>query len=297
MSEEIIVEAKSVKDAIAKALKTLNLTRDHAEVHILEKGTSGFLGIGSKPAKVKVGEKKWRHPEKHPEQPKKFPKRAKDRKPEAKRGKFLRKKEHISRKPKAKFVSREPKTEHISRKPTAEFVSREPTADLHLSHTKNLQPVPQEISENAKLAKESLSTILSYFGEKNPDINVMWDSNQKRLVADFKCSDPKIIIGKEGSTLQAIQYVVTLIVSRKTNKEIPVQVDTGNYWQQTEGKIIKSLDYAVETVKRTKKDFRLDPMPPSLRRFVHRYLSQKSGIETVSEGEGRWRKVVICYKK
>jgi predicted RNA-binding protein Jag len=50
-------------------------------------------------------------------------------------------------------------------------------------------------------------------------------------------------------------------------------------------------------VKKTGKEYRLQPMAPAVRRFAHKYLAQKPGIKTSSEGEGKWRKVVVYPKK
>lgn len=162
---------------------------------------------------------------------------------------------------------------------------------------RHFKQVPQNLKKSEQIAKETLTRILFYLDEKDPRINIVYDNVQDRLVADFECKIPKIVIGREGRTLQAIQYLVTLITSRKTNIEIPVQTDTENYWAKYEEKIMAIADVGVKNAKRTGKDFRLRPMPPAIRRFVHKYLSTKPGIETVSEGEDKWRKVVIRCRK
>jgi spoIIIJ-associated protein len=267
----ITVEAKTVQDAIKKALKKLKLHRDHVEVNIIEREKSGFLGLGAKKAKVTVREKKWTHP-KHINEPK--PKIGQKSKTEQKR--FQKKSRYRQETQKPKFAGKQ---------------------KIQITAPGSLKPVPADIQKNAELAKETLSKILSYFNEKKTDINIGWDDTQERLVANFKCKDPSIIIGKEGNTISAIQYLITLIISRKTGRETPLLADTENYWRKYEEKIISFVEYGMKNVKRTGKDFRLRPMPAATRRFVHKYLSKKSDIETVSEGEGKWRKVVIRPKK
>lgn len=267
---EITVEAKTVQDAINKALKKLKLRRDQVEVNIIEKEKSGFLGLGAKKAKVSVREKKWTHIRSD-----------KSEKPQMREKKFKKTNPPQRYKTKNTFVKHKP----VSNGSFAKTAQSE------------IKPVPAEFAKNAELAEKTLARILSYFDEKDAQIKIGWDNLQERLIADFKCRDPQIIIGREGTTLQAIQYLVTLIISRKTGVETPFQADTENYWRDYENKIISFADYGVKNVKCSGKPFRLRAMPPAMRRFVHKYLAQKPGIETASEGEGKWRKVVIYPKK
>ena len=74
-------------------------------------------------------------------------------------------------------------------------------------------------------------------------------------------------------------------------------METGGYWKQKEESVITQVHQAIEEVKRTGQLVRLQPMDSALRRMVHRALAESPDVETISEGEGSWRKVVLRPKK
>ena len=113
------------------------------------------------------------------------------------------------------------------------------------------------------------------------------------MLLTFDCDSPAIIIGKEGHTLESIQYIITLIVSRYFDNPISVICDTQNYWRKLEDKVNEEIERAVKMLMRTKKTYRFRPMSAQRRRYIHRYLVDRTDISTVSEGEGKWRKVVL----
>ncbi|MBI5200069.1 MAG: protein jag, partial [Elusimicrobia bacterium] len=75
------------------------------------------------------------------------------------------------------------------------------------------------------------------------------------------------------------------------------QIETAGYWEEREESILTVVHQAIEEVKRTGKLVRLQPMDSSLRRMIHRALAESPDVDTVSEGEGAWRKVVLRPKK
>ena len=109
----------------------------------------------------------------------------------------------------------------------------------------------------------------------------------------FDCDYPALVIGKEAKTLQSIQYLITLMISRNFNSPISVVADTQNYWNKLEEKLNKDIAYALATIRRNKRPYRFRPMSAQMRRYIHHFLAGEQDIVTVSEGEGKWRKVVI----
>jgi len=132
-------------------------------------------------------------------------------------------------------------------------------------------------------------------GVKAENLNAWWDPKQQRILLTFDCDHPAVVIGKEGKTLESIQYLITLMVSRDFENPISVMADTQNYWRKLEDKIDAELDKAIGMLKRTKRSYRCKPMPAQVRRYVHRYLAGNENISTVSEGEGKWRKVILHW--
>jgi len=102
-----------------------------------------------------------------------------------------------------------------------------------------------------------------------------------------------ILIGKSGKTLEAIQHVLSRIIHKQV---VPVKViiDVAGYKEKKIHNIkIKALAFA-EEVKRTKREYEFEPLPPSMRRIIHMTLNNKKGIRTYTVGDGVLKKVVIA---
>lgn len=106
-----------------------------------------------------------------------------------------------------------------------------------------------------------------------------------------------VVIGRRGQTLDSIQYLASLVVNKKREKYLKVFIDTENYRQKREETLIRVAHKIVAKVKRTKKSIALEPMNPYERRIIHAALQDNPAIQTYSEGEDPFRKVVIGPKK
>lgn len=266
---EITAEGKDVGEAITKGLHELGRRRDQVEVTVLQEEKPGFLGLGSKPAVVKIIEKKWDSENSTPMKPRALKKNLKGGKGKKK---VVRKPTRLTKAPK------EPKENEAQKLPSLEIQNA---------------VIPENLKEPMSVAKESLIKILEGIGAKAENVNVWWDQKQERMLITFDCDSPAIIIGKEGHTLESIQYIITLIVSRYFDNPISVICDTQNYWRKLEDKVNDEIERAVKMLMRTKKVYRFRPMSAQRRRYIHRYLVDRTDISTASEGEGKWRKVVL----
>ena len=265
---EIKAEGKDVGEAITKGLHELGRRRDQVEVTVLQEEKPGFLGLGSKPAIVKIIEKKW---DSENSTPMKRPLK-KNLKGNKMKKKTVHKPVRLTKAPK------EPKENEPQKLPSEEIQNA---------------VIPENLKEPMNTAKETLIKILEGIGAKAENVNVWWDQKQERMLITFDCDSPALIIGKEGHTLEAIQYIITLIVSRYFDNPISVICDTQNYWRKLEDKVNEEIERAVKMLMRTKKTYRFRPMSAQRRRYIHRYLADRTDLSTVSEGEGKWRKVVL----
>lgn len=256
MSQEIEIEGKTVTIAVETGLRELNLKREDVEVQVLEEGNAGFLGIGSKPARVLIRPKVW------DERGGKAP----ERKPPAKR----------EPKP-AKAVRPAPKEARRS-KPRGE--------DL---------PVDEKAA--CAEAKSLLQEILKLAGVESAKVRTEWDSEQHRVHAEIDSDDGGLLIGKGGRTLESLQFLVTVIVGRKLGVPTAIQVETEGYWKRLEEKIVSEAERAVSQLKEQGGSYRFEPMEPSLRRLIHRTLAENPDVETASEGEGAYRRVVVKTRR
>jgi spoIIIJ-associated protein len=100
-------------------------------------------------------------------------------------------------------------------------------------------------------------------------------------------------IGHHGETLDAIQYLATLVANKETQEHVRVLVDIGGYRRRRESTLISMAERAAEKVARSGRSFRMDPLNPAERRIVHSALQGYPGISTHSEGEEPERCVVI----
>lgn len=203
-------KGKNVDEAITNACVELGIDTSKLEYEVIEKGTNGFLGIGSKPAVIKA-----------------------------------RKSQSI---------------EEIAR----EFLNKVFNA-MELT-TK----IDIEVVENEK--------------ENIVNINIIGD-------------DMGILIGKRGQTLDSLQYLVSLVINKESEKFNRVKLDTENYRERRKATLENLAKNISFKVKRIKKPVALEPMNPYERRIIHSALQNDKFCTTKSEGEEPYRHVVVMLKK
>ena len=106
-----------------------------------------------------------------------------------------------------------------------------------------------------------------------------------------------VLIGKRGQTLDSLQYLVSLVANKESEKYFRVKLDTENYRErrkETLESLAKNIAYRV---KRTRKSVSLEPMNPYERRIIHSTLQNDKYVSTKSEGEEPFRHVVVFMKK
>ena len=128
-------------------------------------------------------------------------------------------------------------------------------------------------------------------------IELTYDEASRNMDIELKGTDMGILIGKRGQTLDAIQYLVSIVANKDTEEYIHVKLDTENYRKrrrETIENLAKNLAYKV---KRTKKAVTLEPMNAYERRIIHSALQSDKYVSTYSEGEEPYRHVVVALKK
>lgn len=116
-------------------------------------------------------------------------------------------------------------------------------------------------------------------------------------IEELSDEDKGILIGKRGSTLDAIQYITTTNSNKLKEKYKRIILNIGNYREQRENTLIELSKKLASTVKRTRKQIRLEPMNPYERRIIHSTLHNEKNIRTFSEGDEPYRRIVIEYKR
>lgn len=283
MLSKVKVQAKTVSEAIKKGLKELHMRRDQVDVKVLEQPKKGFLGIGAKPAVVEVEKKRWATEEWDENIYMDVPKHHNRR---ARRGK------HNNRRGGRKTMSRRPHEERAERAPRV-YTPKPNEPQLLPSEAIQQAVIPDNLKGPMQEAKEHITQVLTHMGVTPTNVNVWWDERQQRILVTFDCDKPAIVIGKEGKTLEAIQYLCTLAVTRHFDMPISVVADTQNYWRKSEDKINADIEYGIDMIKRGASVFRFRPMSAQQRRYIHRAVDGNPYVQTASEGEGKWRKVTF----
>lgn len=105
------------------------------------------------------------------------------------------------------------------------------------------------------------------------------------------------IIGYRGETLDALQYLVSLVVNKNHNEEYKrIILDAEHYREKREATLIRVAHKTANKVIKSKKSFKLEPMNPYERRIIHSALQDSKYVTTYSEGEEPHRRVVIDVK-
>lgn len=273
--EFIEVSAKTVDDAITKACIELQAASDKLEIQVISEGSSGFFGIGSKPAVIRAAVKA--ASEKEPEAP---------QKPEKKEAAPAPVKEA----PKKEAVKKE--TERKSAPRQAETARRsEPREEREV-----VQRTDEEIAQIKATALEFLSGVFKAM-ELPVEIQMEYNAENDSLEVDFAGEDMGILIGKRGQTLDSLQQLTNLAVNKKSDVYYRVKMDTEDYRKrrkETLENLAKNIAYKV---KRTKHPVSLEPMNPFERRVIHSALQNDRYVTTHSEGEEPYRHVVVTLKK
>lgn len=128
-------------------------------------------------------------------------------------------------------------------------------------------------------------------------IQMEFDETENVLSINLEGPEMGILIGKRGQTLDALQYIISLAVNKKSESYIRVKLDTENYRARRKETLENLAKNIAFKVKRSKRSFALEPMNPYERRIIHATLQNDKYVSTRSEGEEPYRKVIVYLKK
>lgn len=259
-----------VDTAVQLALADLKLTIDEVDVTVLEEPSRGFFGIGSKLALVRVEKKK-------------APEKTVSKKKEEKK-------------------TEEPKKAHTHKAVAVEKKKEEIKNDEPKEVIETVTPV-EAVEE--KLPEENLTVCENHIAldflkevtkEMGLDLEISAKTGEESLYIDIQGKDSGTIIGKRGQTLDAIQYLTSLVVNKENEKYTRVVVDAENYRARRE-KTLEALAYRLANkVAKSKRSVKLEPMNPYERKVIHATLQNHPKVVTRSEGQDPYRRVVIELK-
>ncbi len=147
----------------------------------------------------------------------------------------------------------------------------------------------------ASKAKETVTELLKLMGLSVDKVEARITDDA--VLCEITGPDGSLIIGKNGQSLEALEHIVNLIVNRSSETRVKINLDTDGYRLRQEERLLALAAKAADQVKASGKTFRFDPMSSKERRIIHLALKNVEGLETFSEGEGSFRKVVVKPKK
>ena len=122
------------------------------------------------------------------------------------------------------------------------------------------------------------------------------DQRVQPVLIDIEGNDLSFLIGRKAETINALQYIASLIVSRELGRWVPLQVDVQHYRQRREDEVRKLARRIADQVVATGRNQSLEPMPPNERRYVHIELRDHDQVVTESVGQDPYRKVTVRLK-
>lgn len=253
--------APTIEEAIEKGLEELGLTEDEVEIEILDSGSKGLFGLGSRQARVKltVGKGLESEEEERAGQPVPVPMPMPMPMPIG---------EAVAPKKPVEAIDRTGESEEDAML----RVARDTMVDL-LQKMK----VRAKVSVHFKEPEDALSKA------------AIW--------VDVHGDDLSILIGPKSETLNALQYIASLIISKQIGHTVPVSVDIQGFRARREQQLRQLARRMAEQAKKTGRRQILEPMPASERRLVHLELRSDPDVTTESIGEEPRRKVTILPKE
>ena len=284
-----------VETAVKLALDDLKLTRDEVDVTVLEEPSRGFFGIGSKLALVRV-EKKKAAPAPAPvvEEKKEEIPAVKTVTEEPKTEKVQNNREHKEHREKTGSQKHNNKRDRNNNRSKKEHKNRE-----KFEMVEALEPVIERVPEEDLSVCEN-HIALEFLAEVTEQMGLSLDITAKEggesLYIDIQGKDSGTIIGKRGQTLDAIQYLTSLVVNKDQENYTRVVVDAENYRAKREKTLEMLAIRLANKVAKSKKSVKLEPMNPYERKVIHATLQNHPHVTTKSEGQDPYRRVIIELK-
>jgi spoIIIJ-associated protein len=259
MSQEkttLEVIAPTVEDAVQKGLAQLNLPQDAVDVEVLDAGSRGLFGLGSRQARIRLTIKS------------------------------------TVGDAAAAVSGYRPVVEALAEteKPAGEALPEEEQADAIAEEDDTLRVSREVVMDLLEKMKVRSKVTAAYRPPED-------DSDEPVVLVNVEGNDLSILIGRRSETLNALQYISSLIVCKRLDRWIPLMIDVQGYRARRERQLRqiarRMADQAIHTGRRQV----LEPMPANERRLIHLELRDHPEVATESVGDEPNRKVTIFLKK
>ena len=287
MEKEFIYVAGTVDEAIKNGLADLGLKEEDVKIEVLEGGSAGIFGLFKKEARVKLSplDSEFKKEDK-PKVEEKEVKEVKEVKTEVKE-------EVKEQKQEEKVIVKEEKEAPVAEKTTE--VKEAPVAEKE--EVKEQRPKREDyIVKNQDKIVSYLQNIVIAMGYPDATVEFSEDGNRHFTLNIKTEENTSLIIGKRGSTLNSLQFLVNNYAKKFSSHFFRIEVDCDDY-RESRKKTLEEL--ALNLAKKSKKTGRpveLEPMTSVERKIIHNALTGIKNVETESRGDEPYRYLVITAK-
>ena len=233
--------AKTIEEALEIALNEMMLTRDDIEYVVVSQPSKGFLGIGGRPAVIRVNKKN---------------------------------------------VADDEAEQNVVDK-----------ACTDIKETVQEEVVIDVVEENYDPEQKGREFLQKVFEEMKLNVKIDVVKKDNYLTFNLTGENLGILIGRRGDTLDALQFLLNLVINEKNSNRVKGIIDVENYRQKREETLIGLSHKLAAKARKTGQKVVLEPMNPQERRIIHIALQDDKRVTTYSEGEEPYRKVVIVPEK
>ncbi len=265
MNERTTLEiiAPTVEEALAQGLSQLGLSAEAVSVEVLDSGTKGLFGLGGRQVRVRISV--------NPPAGEAIPTSTTDPKPASGR--------KAESKPKVRESKAPPEKKRTEETPAAINGEHDPLLD-------KAEDIVSKLIHHLGLKAQ----VSAHFDETSTD-------DHRNILVDVRGEDLSALIGRHAETLNAFQYVASLIVGKETQQWVQLIIDVEGYRSRREKQIRQLAVRMAEQVTKTGRKTTMEPMPSNDRRVVHLELRGHPAVTTESTGEEPYRKVMIMPKE
>ena len=266
-------EGKTVEKAIEDACNYFGLSQDDLDIEILTRGSTGLFGLGGRKAKIKVKPREGVTPN------------ISLNKTSLEDHNYESSNDSLS--DQESIYNTQDNNNNTSNSIDHEEIDHEDSDDLEVEGI----PTAKEVTEeHAEMARQIITNLMQKAGFE-PEINLKHYPD--RIAIELTGADMSLIIGKEGQTLDAIEYMVRRILVRRSGCVIRLTVDAAGYRTKREQSLSQLAKRNAAKAKRIGRAVIMNPMGPRDRRTVHLALRNFPGVRTKSIGDGELKKIVI----
>jgi spoIIIJ-associated protein len=266
MSQEkttLEIIAPTVDEAVESGLDQLGLPRDAVDVEVLDSGSRGLFGLGGRQARIRITILEQTKPE--------------QMKPEPPVVETVQ--------PVAPAQSAQPVVEAPSAQ--KEAVAQKETSTDEEKSLQVAESVTRDLLDRMKVR----ARVSTHYLEPEEG------STQRTIMVEIQGDDLSILIGRRSETLNALQYITSLIVGKELGQWVPLMIDVQGYRSRRERQLRQLARRMAEQAVLTGRRQVLEPMPANERRLIHLELRDHPQVNTESIGEEPSRKVTIFLKK